>query len=126
MRCELQAFVSYRPRDPNHSVYRLMHLLHQSMERGSRVSPAVYVPRKVWFQHGAKFQAYQVKLEAFELLHREMLALQRDDVEGSVTAFMESLLHIRMVMEDVQNKLAQHLSFIHSIKISATDAVGVT
>lgn len=137
----------------------------QSMEKGARVSPHIYVPKKVWYQHGAKVQAYQVKYEVFEvfysplghifdavsqhgllqMLQKEFISLRRDDVDGDVKVFLEvraigsftilqPLYIIRLadtpaypiLDEDVQNRLAQYLSFIHSIKAPASDSVAVT
>ena len=55
--------------------YQLMRSLHESMKSGCHLTPILYVPRIVWYQHGVKFQAFSMKLEAFEMLKVAMAQL---------------------------------------------------
>jgi hypothetical protein len=108
------------PQILRHGVYSLMDVLRKSMTEGAIIAPHVHVPRAVWYQQYAKFQAYNQKVESFEMLQQQMLHME-DNIVEDVNRLQEVLLEFRLVTEDVQNRLSQHLSFVHSVKNSIKD-----
>jgi hypothetical protein len=115
-------------------VYAFMKSLGESMSSGAHLSPVLYVPKAVWAQHGAKIQAFSVKVELVEQLRVSMLAImppplpaprsgqQSSSSAGGIVAvpfsddLERSLSSFRLLAEEVQDKLASHLSFIHTVK----------
>jgi len=129
-------------------VYAFMRLLRDSIAGGAHLSPALYVPKSVWYQHQAKLQSFQVKVEVLDTLkyHLHTMLPPRQHPNTNSTngatgnnasssssspivyddAFLSdqtppdelerSLAHFRCVTEECQDKLAQHLAFIHTVK----------
>ena len=101
-------------------VYQLLSTLLASLMGGCALSSAVYVPRAVWWQHGRKVQAYVLKVECLELLYEHVLAVSPPPATGqqspssawAARAAEESLYGVRCVMDDIHERLAQHLPYL--------------
>jgi hypothetical protein len=115
---DIHSFSNVRPisKYVNPGVYTFMQLLAESMTSGAHLSSTLYVPKTVWYQNGAKFQAFSAKLDVLETVRLQMLTVlppksadSPDEVERAFSLF-------RVVAEEAQDKLAQHLSFIHTVK----------
>ena len=141
----------------NQGVYTFMRQLADSIAGGAHLSPTLYVPKTVWYQHGAKFQAFQAKMDVLESLRVPLLSVlppKATDLEPNLASsaiplpsssssstqsavpstrrpsqpqsasfqqqiadeLERSLAHFRIAAEEAQDKLAQHLSFIHTVK----------
>merc|ERR1740117_184067 len=101
-------------------IYDLLGIFQKSMETGASVTENLYVPKMIWFQSGVRFQAYPVKMEVFEVLDLALGIVLVLDME-SLEEFERGLVEFRLVTEHVQNKLAQHLAYIHSCKTSVKE-----
>lgn len=97
-------------------VYQLMEALLTSMVTGASVTASLFVPKTAWQQSGLKFQGFNAKLEHFETLRVALLTVMVSDLDGDMEQFQRNLVAFRKVTEEVQNKLALSLNFIHSCK----------
>ena len=100
-------------------VYQLLSTLLASLMGGCAVSGVMHVPRAVWWQQGRKVQAYALKVECFELLYEHVLSIHPPPTSGQLSASAgkskeaEDMLYtIRCVMDDIQERLAQHLQYL--------------
>jgi len=100
-------------------VYQLLSTLLASLMGGCAISGAVYIPRAVWWQLGRKVQAYVLKVECLELLYEHVLAINPPPTSGQQSpststskAAEEMLYSMRCVMDDIHERLAQHLPYL--------------
>lgn len=112
-----------------------LRLVHRSILFGSFVSPRIYVPRDVWRQHNAKFNALSIKNNVLEnlLLHLQHHVLPvsdiaRESIEGNdisdrgvgalivasadavITALERTVEHLRAA----QTEIARSFSYVPS------------
>jgi hypothetical protein len=127
-------------------VYQLMDRVVDSMSTGASLGQSLFVPKRAWYQIGVKFQAFSPKFEAFEMLSsgidefvaelevKSMLTPPPPSSSSSSSSnssnsskccsgveLEKMLIRFRLLCEEIQNKLSQHLSFIHSCK--AVDSI---
>ena len=100
-------------------VYQLLSTLLASLMGGCAVSGVMYVPRAVWWQQGRKVQAYPLKVECFQLLYEHVLSITPPPSSGQQSPSAgrskeaEEMLHgVRCVMDDIHERLAQHLPYL--------------
>jgi hypothetical protein len=108
-----------------------LRLVHRSILFGGFVSPTIYVPRDVWRQHNAKFNALSIKIGVFENL---LIHLQRhvvpvfdperpsldgnagaeDLVHGAADAVIAALERTVDHLKAAQTEIARSFSFVQT------------
>ena len=112
------------PSAMNRVPYWQLRAISTSIKSGGFLSPALYVPRMVWLQPGAKFSALSMKQGAFEHImsltdkHIAPLLLQSDlaNLNATSGAFAQLVTELGMI----QNDLAKPFNFISEVPIVET------
>ena len=94
-----------------------MRQMFDTMTHGAQITPRLFMPKSAWIQSGVKLVAFHEKLLAFESLQVGLLSvLVLEPADHNADRFERALIVFRVMAEEVQNKLANHLVFIHSCK----------
>ena len=116
------------PRDPRpaaevspvlgRGVYTLMSALLSSFIAGAALTATLYVPKGVWQQVGRKVQAYAIKVDCWETLHEQLLALPHPPLSALTAEATkdadDAFLALHLVLEQIHERLAQHLPYLPS------------
>lgn len=104
----------------SYGVYELMQMLTRSMTVGCQISPTFYVPRSIWFQTDIKFNSVSIKMGSFELLNLALMEVRKLDL-SEFEKFEKGVVAFRVTIEEVQNTLSNHISFVHPVKKSVNE-----
>jgi ElaB/YqjD/DUF883 family membrane-anchored ribosome-binding protein len=99
-------------------VYELMQTLYQSMHGGCAITANLYLPKQCWYQNGVKILSFEVKLESFDILRSALRTWQTYSLQpnNDIIQLNKQLIELRELFAEIQNKLAQFCSFVHSVK----------